>query len=495
VTTQRLSLQTLASLPSSVARPSYDIASVKPGIVHLGVGAFHRAHQAVMTEAVLTSGDLRWGIIAASLRSADTRDALSPQDGLYTAAVKATEGETLAVIGAIRNLIVAPENPERLIAAMADPAIRIVSLTVTEKGYCHDPATGTLNEEHPDIIHDLANPDHPRSAPGYVIAALARRHAAGVPPFTVLCCDNLPSNGKTVHRVLSRMAAFFDPALGEFVRSSVACPCTMVDRIVPATTDDDRNRISAVLGFQDAWPVVTEPFIQWVVEDHFPTGRPQWELAGAQFARDVEPFEHMKLRLLNGAHSTLAYLGALAGHGTVAMASNDPLFIGLLRGLWREAIPTLNQPEGQDLEAYAEALLARFQNRAIRHLTHQIAMDGSQKLPQRLLGTIRDNLAAGRPISHLALGVAAWMRYVTGVDEKGLAFDIRDPLAVKLKDVVQNAGMDAAKLCDGLLAIESIFGADLPRNTVFRATLLSHLESLLEVGAARTVQALPSPSQ
>jgi fructuronate reductase len=494
MTMQRLSRQTLATLPPSVARPSYDIASVKPGIVHLGVGAFHRAHQAVMTEAVLASGDLRWGIIAASLRSAETREALAPQDGLYTVAVKASEGETLAVVGAIRDVIVAPENPERLIATMADPAIRIVSLTVTEKGYCHDPATGTLNEAHPDIIHDLANPDRPRSAPGYIIAALGRRRAAGVPPFAVLCCDNLPSNGKTVHRVLSRLATLVDPALGDFVQTNVACPCTMVDRIVPATSDDDRKRISAVLGVQDTWPVVTEPFIQWVIEDHFPMGRPQWELAGAQFARDVEPFEHMKLRLLNGAHSTLAYLGALAGHETVALASNDPLFVGLLRGLWREAIPTLVQPEGQDLTAYAEALLARFQNRAIRHLTHQIAMDGSQKLPQRLLGTIRDNLAAERPISHLSLGVAAWMRYVKGVDEKGTPFEIRDPLAATLKDIAQNAGMDAATLCDGLLGIESIFGVDLLRNDTFRSGVLSHLESLLAKGASRTIQNLPAQS-
>jgi fructuronate reductase len=315
-----------------------------------------------------------------------------------------------------------------------------------------------------------------------------------VAPFTVLCCDNLPSNGRTVHRVLSRMAALIDPDLGEFVSANVACPCTMVDRIVPATTDDDRNRISAALGVRDAWPVVTEPFIQWVIEDHFPTGRPRWELAGAQFARDVEPFEHMKLRLLNGAHSTLAYLGALAGHETVAQASNDPLFIALLRGLWREAIPTLVQPEGQDLTAYAEALLARFQNRAIRHLTAQIAMDGSQKLPQRLLGTIRDNLAADRPVTHLALGVAAWMRYVTGVDEKGALFEIRDPLAAGLKDVVLSAGRDAGKLCDGLLGIESIFGADLPKNALFYSTVLSHLESLLGNGAARTIRTLPSPS-
>ncbi len=490
MTQARLSLSTLSSLAASVARPAYDPARITPGIVHLGVGAFHRAHQAVMTDAVLAAGDTGWGIIAASLRSPDTRDALAPQDGLYSVATKASGGESLAVIGAIREIIVAPENPERLIAAMAAPAIRIVSLTVTEKGYCHDPATGTLNETHPDIVHDLGHMATPRSAPGFIVAALARRRAAGHPPFTVLCCDNLPSNGKTVKRVLGRLAEMVDPALGAWVKTSVSCPCTMVDRIVPATTDDDRPRISRTLGLRDAWPVVTEPFIQWVIEDDFPLGRPRWELAGAQFARDVEPFEHMKLRLLNGAHSTLAYLGALAGHITVAEASHDPLFIVVLNGLWQEAIPTLVQPEGQDLAAYCAALLARFQNTSIRHLTAQIAMDGSQKLPQRLLGTIRDNLAAGRPIRHLTLGVAAWMRYVTGVDERGERFEIRDPLAETLREITLAAGSNPMSLCDGLLGIEAIFGRDLPHDPQFRTELLDHLSILLRHGAKQAIRQL-----
>jgi fructuronate reductase len=479
VSAARLSRTALTQLPPAVARPAYDVAAVTCGIVHLGIGAFHRAHMAVMTDAVLAAGDLGWGIIAASLRSADTRDALMPQDGLYTVAVKASDGETLQVIGAIGDVIVAPEKPERLIAAMADPAIRIVSLTVTEKGYCHDPVSGTLNEAHPDIVHDLANMAQPRSAPGFIVAALARRKAAGIPAFTVLCCDNLPSNGRTVKRVLTRMAELVDPALGEHLRTTLACPCTMVDRIVPATTDDDRGRISGVLGVTDAWPVVTEPFIQWVIEDNFPQGRPRWELARAQFARNVEPFEHMKLRLLNGAHSTLAYLGAVAGHETVAQASHDPVFIALLRGLWLEAIPTLAQPEGQDLAAYCEALLVRFQNTAIRHRLHQIAMDGSQKLPQRLLGTIRDNLAAGRPITHLALGVAGWMRYVMGTNEAGEAHALNDPLAGRLSEIAKDAGRDAERLADGLLGLEVVFGRDLSGSAVFRAAVVAHLETLI----------------
>ncbi len=462
----RLHRSALASLPADVALPAYDFGAVTPGIVHLGVGAFHRAHQAVMTEAVLASGDLSWGIVAASLRNPDTRDALGPQDGLYTVAVKSSEGEGLAVVGAIRDLIVAPEDPERLIAAMADPRVRIVSITVSEKGYCHDPATGTLNEAHPDIVSDLAGMSRPRTTPGFLVAALARRRAAGIPPFTVLCCDNLPSNGRTVKRVVARMAELVDVDLGRFVREEVSFPCTMVDRIVPATTDADRDRISGRLGMTDAWPVVTEPFIQWVIEDDFPLGRPRWEIAGAQFAREVEPFEHMKLRMLNGSHSTLAYAAGMAGHDTVAEASHDPRFERLLRAFWAEVMPSLRRPDGQDLAAYAEALLVRFRNRAIRHLLQQIAMDGSQKLPQRLLGTMRDNLAAGRSIDTLAVGVAAWICHVGRVGA-AQRLAVNDPMAARFATIASACAGDTNALCRHLFAIDSIFGNDLPGDARF----------------------------
>jgi fructuronate reductase len=470
----RLSLATLSSLPSDVARPAYDVGAVTPGIVHLGVGAFHRAHQAVMTDAVLAAGDLSWGIVAASLRNPDTRDALAPQDGLYTVAAKGSDGEQLAVVGAIRELIVAPEDPERLIVAMADPRIRIVSLTVSEKGYCHDPATGTLNEAHPDIVSDLADIARPRTAPGFLVAALSRRRAAGTPPFTVLCCDNLPSNGRTVKRVVARMAELVDPELGRFVANEVSFPCTMVDRIVPATTDADRERIAGRLGLKDAWPVVTEPFIQWVIEDDFPLGRPRWEIAGAQFARDVEPFETMKLRMLNGSHSTLAYVASMAGHETVAEASNDPRFVALLRAFWAEVIPSLKQPDGQDPAAYAEALLARFQNRAIRHMLQQIAMDGSQKLPQRLLNTMRDNIAARRPIAALATGVAAWMCHAGRIGA-GARLALNDPMASRFAEIVAAAGGDTIKIGGALLAIDSVFGRDLPLEFEFRSEIAGRM--------------------
>ncbi|HRK25425.1 MAG TPA: mannitol dehydrogenase family protein [Beijerinckiaceae bacterium] len=474
-------------MPGSVAVPKGRWSG--PGIVHLGIGAFHRAHQAVMLQVAMDAGETGWGIIAASLRSPDTRDALRPQDGLYTVAVKSPEGERLQVIGAVGDVLVAREDPGALIACMSDPRIRIVSMTVSEKGYCHNPATGALNEAHPDIIHDLANPDRPRSAPGFLVAALARRRAAGVAPFTVLCCDNLPSNGRTVRRVVVRYAELVDPALGRFVAGEVAFPSTMVDRIVPATTDADRDRIAAALGVRDAWPVVTEPFTQWVIEENFPTGRPRWELGGAQFVRDVEPFELMKLRMLNGAHSTLAYLGAVAGHETVADASNDPAFAAMLRGLWQEIIPSLAEPEGQQPSAYAEALLARFQNTAIRHRLLQIAMDGSQKLPQRLLGTVADNLATGRPIRFLALGVAAWMRFVMGASEAGGRHEINDPLAGRITAVTTAAGRDARALAEGLLAIEAIFAPALVANSEFRAAVTGQLASLIENGVVPTIAA------
>lgn len=483
----RLNDDNLADLPGGVQRPAYNRKDVRTGIVHLGVGAFHRAHQAVYTDDVLAT-DPRWGIVAASLRSPDTYDALQPQDGLYTLSVRSQAGEALRVIGSVRRVIVAPREMEDLLEAMADPQTRIVTLTVTEKGYCHDPATGALNETHPDIVHDLAYLRTPKSAPGFIVEALRRRRMNGLPPFTVLTCDNLPSNGRTVRRVLTRFAELVDPDLGRFVADEVSCPSTMVDRIVPATSDQDRERIGEALGVADAWPVVTEPFTQWVIEDRFPQGRPAWESAGAEFVSDVEPYEHMKLRLLNGSHSTLAYLGYLAGYETVADTMADEAFVRLIRGLMDEEVtPTLHMPPGADLGSYKSALIERFKNPALKHRTWQIAMDGSQKLPQRLLGTIRDRLSNGAPIGRLSLGVAAWMRYVTGTDEKGAAIDVRDPMAARLREVADRAGPSADNLAHGLFAIREIFGDDLPGDSRFTGVVTAHLTRLYEFGAKRTV--------
>ncbi|WGF87386.1 mannitol dehydrogenase family protein [Marinivivus vitaminiproducens] len=470
-----------------VARPRYDRSALETGIVHLGIGAFHRAHQAVYTEDLLNAGaPLRWGIAAASLRSPATRDALAPQDNLYALST-ANGSPDLQAIGAVTEILVAPEDPARLLERMCRPEVAIVSLTVTEKGYCHHPASGDLNESHPDIVHDLANPDRPRSAIGFLAAAIAQRRARGLPAFTVLSCDNLPSNGRTVHRILGQYAGLVSADFGAFVADGIACPDSMVDRIVPATTDADRDAIAARLGAADAWPVVTEPFRQWVIEDRFTAGRPAWEEAGAEMVADVAPYEAMKLRLLNGAHSGIAYLGYLAGRETVAEVMEEPGFAPFLARLMDDAATTLDMPPGADVAAYRRALLLRFRNPGLRHRCWQIAMDGSQKLPQRLLGTARDRLAAGRPIDRIALVVAAWMRYVGGVDERGRAIDVRDPLADSLAAASRRAGGDPDATVHALLGFPAVFGDDLPRDERFVRAVTEAYGRLVRQGARAAV--------
>jgi len=488
----RLSPTTLDRLPADVPRPRYDRASLPTGIVHIGLGAFHRAHQAVYTEDALAREPGPWGICGVSLRSPDTRDALAPQGGLYTVVVRDAQGERPRVVGSVTEALVAPEDPAAVLDRLAHPAVRVVTVTVTEKGYCHEPATGALNEDHPDIRHDLANPQSPRTLPGFLAAALARRRAAGVAPFTVLSCDNLPHNGAVTAGVLRRFAELRDPDLGRWIADQVACPSSMVDRIVPATTAEDRAAVAARLGLDDAWPVMTEPFSQWVVEDRFPAGRPAWELEGAEMVADVRPYETMKLRLLNASHSCIAYLGDLAGYETVAQTVADPAFARFVRALMDEEVtPTLQMPPGVDLEGYKAALLARFANPALKHRTWQIAMDGSQKLPQRLLGTIADRLRAGAPVDRLALGVAAWMRYVTGVDEGGRPIDVRDPLAARFTDIAAETGPVAERLAPALLAVESVFGTDLPRHPGFTGAVTAALARLYARGARACVDETP----
>jgi fructuronate reductase len=472
---------------SKAVRLPYDRSRVSPGIVHLGVGAFHRAHVAVYMDEVLKS-DPSWGIIGASLQRPDTRNALAPQDFLYTLVVRSGAGTTMRVIGCLLDVLDAHSQRSELIAAMVDPRIRIVSLTITEKGYCHDPATGTLDPNHPDILHDLANPTVPISAPGMLVRALEMRRAAGTSPFTVLSCDNLPANGETTARVIRSFARLRDSGLADFVAGEVAFPSTMVDRIVPATSDEDRRLVSETMGFRDAWPVVTEPFSQWVIEDRFPAGRPHLEVVGAQLVKDVRPFELMKLRMLNGSHSTLAYLGYLAGYEFVSQAIAEPAFRTLIHELMTEEVMATLPQDIDDLGAYRDALLLRFTNPALRHRTWQIAMDGSQKLPQRLLGTIRDRLARGLPITRAALGVAGWMRYVTGIDEQGRNIDVQDPLAGRLRASADASERLPAKLVDGLLRIPEIFGDELPKSETLREVLTNHVASLYRHGALQTVR-------
>ena len=486
----RLSNATLGRLPAAIAKPAYDRASIATGIVHLGLGAFHRAHQAVYTDALLGE-DARWGILGVSLRSPDTRGALAPQDSLYSVATMDGDHASYRIVGALTGIIVAPEDPPGLLVQLADPAVRIVSTTVTEKGYSHDPATGWLREDDADIRHDLLRGDRPRTTLGTIVHALKLRREAGTPPFTVLACDNLPTNGHTLRGLTIRFAELMEPDLGKWIADVVRFPSTMVDRIVPATTDADRDAVAAALGLADAWPVMAELFSQWVIEDDFGLGRPAWDRAGAQFVRDVAPYELMKLRLLNGAHSTLAYLGYLMRCETVAEAMQQPALARLVEEMMGDEVtPTLPTLAGFDLVDYRASLLDRFRNAALKHRTSQIAMDGSQKLPQRLLGTIRDRLAHGQPIDRLALGVAAWMRYITGLDESGKVIEVRDPLASRLRSIADEAGPIAARLAPALFHVREVFGTDLPGDPRFTLTVEVALDRLFTLSARTTVERL-----
>ncbi|MCT8161313.1 mannitol dehydrogenase family protein [Pseudoruegeria sp. SHC-113] len=475
-------------MPADAPRLSRAGSAPRRSIVHLGPGAFFRAFNAVFTEEAMAAEGGDWGITAVSLRSAGARDQMAPQSGAYTSVTLSESGNRAQVIGAIVEVLVAPEDPEAVLAALADPAVKIVSLTITEKGYSHNPATGALRLEDVDIAHDLANSAAPRSAIGFIVEALARRRAAGVAPFTVLSCDNLPSNGHLAKGVTLDFARARDAGLAAWIEAEVPFPATMVDRITPATTQADVDALAAAEGYLDPACVVHESFRQWVIEDRFAQGRPAWEAAGVQFVQNVDAHETMKLRCLNGTHSTLAYLGYLAGLETISDAAHDPLFAALLERLWAvEILPTVPQPEGEDLPAYTAALLDRYRDRAIRHRLWQIAMDGSQKLPQRLLGTIADQRAKGVLPQGLCLAVAAWMRYVGGVDEAGQPIDVRDPLAARLKAESDGAG-DAAGKVAVLLAFGEVFPEALATDAAFRAAVTEAYSRLATEGARAAIE-------
>jgi fructuronate reductase len=455
------------------------------GIVHLGLGAFFRAHGAIYIEEAMAASGGDWGIVGVSLQSPGARDRLVPQGCAYTALELGPDGEKPKVVEVVQDVIVAREDPEAVLALMADPKVRIVSLTVTEKGYCHEPSTGALNLDHPDIVHDTAEAV-PASAPGFLVRALARRRAAGHAPFTVLTCDNLPENGRVVRGVVLALAREIDPGLADWIEAEGAFPSTMVDRIVPATKDEDIVRLARATGRLDLAPVMHEPFRQWVVEDEFVGGvRPDLGAVGVQLVENVTPYEHMKLRMLNGTHSSLAYLGYLAGHETIADTMADAAFARFVQHLWRaEIIPVLTPPPGESLAAYADALHARYANPAIRHRTWQIAMDGSQKLPQRLLGTLAETCAAGRKAPGLTLAVAAWMRYVGGVDETGGAIEVKDPLADRLRGLSDRTADPAGKV-RALLGVREVFSPELAG--LLEADLVAAYTRLLEQGARQSV--------
>ena len=415
---------------------------------------------------------------------------LKKQQLLYTVAEKGAESTELKIIGSMKEAL-HPEidGCEGILNAMARPQTAIVSLTVTEKGYCADAASGQLDLNNPLIKHDLENPTAPKSAIGYIVEALRLRREKGLKAFTVMSCDNVRENGHVAKVAVLGLAQARDPQLAAWIEENVTFPCTMVDRIVPAATPETIQEIADQLGVYDPCAIACEPFRQWVIEDNFVNGRPDWDKVGAQFVADVVPFEMMKLRMLNGSHSFLAYLGYLGGYETIADTVTNPAYRKAAFALMmQEQAPTLSMPEGTDLNAYATLLIERFSNPSLRHRTWQIAMDGSQKLPQRLLDPVRLHLQNGGSWRHLALGVAGWMRYTQGVDEQGNAIDVVDPMLAEFQKI--NAQYQGADRVKALLGLSGIFADDLPQNADFVGAVTAAYQQLCERGARECVAAL-----
>ncbi|HYS66321.1 MAG TPA: mannitol dehydrogenase family protein, partial [Paraburkholderia sp.] len=401
-------------------------------------------------------------------------------------------GAKVTVMRALREVLAMPHDHAALFARLADPLVRIVSLTVTEKGYCRDAKTGDVALGDPGVAHDLAHPLAPRTVPGILVAALrARRDAADGKPFTVLSCDNLAHNGAALRQVVCSFARQVDAALADWIAADVAFPSTMVDRIVPATTDAERATVAEQPGYRDAAPVPCEPFRQWVIEDRFSGGRPAWDAVGAQLVDDVTPFELAKLRMLNGTHSTLAYLSMLGGFATIDAAIADPAMRSFIHTMMTQEIaPTLTMPASFDLPAYRDALLTRYANPALKHRCAQIAMDGSQKIPPRLLATIEARIDAGQPFARLALAVAAWMMFLRGHADDGTRYDVSDPLADELKALAASAQGEPQALMNALLSVREVFPAKLAARAEFRTALRGALQLLRQNGARGAVAAV-----
>jgi mannitol 2-dehydrogenase len=500
-------LSTAAFDDLTIPTPRYDRSRVSVGIVHLGVGGFHRAHQAVYLDDLMNRGAaLDWGICGLGVLPGDTRmrDALAAQDHLYTLVVKHPDGTAEArVVGSFIDFVHAPDDPEAALERLADPEVRIVSLTITEGGYNVNQVTGAFDAENPEVVHDLgvaagADPAAgtapapgtetagPRSAFGLVVEALHRRRARGVAPFTVMSCDNIQGNGDVARRQFTAFARLRDPDLADWIEEFVPFPNSMVDRITPVTTDADRERLAAEHGIQDAWPVVCEPYLQWVLEDDFAAGRPAYEDVGVQVVEDVVPYELMKLRLLNVSHQALCYPGFLAGYTYAHEVCADPEFVAYLRAyMEREGTPTLRPVPGVDLPAYRDTLIERFANPAVRDTLARLCAESSDRIPTWLVPVIRENLAAGRPVDLSATIVASWARYAEGTDEHGTPIEVVD----RRRDRVMAAA--AAQQADDELAFvrdRDLFG-DLAEDPRFTEPYLRALRSFHERGARATISA------
>ncbi len=480
----RLSQETLAVLPDHVQRPCYDRRAQKVGIVHIGPGAFHRAHQAVYADGVMNDGAGDWMISGVSIKSHTAKRQLMPQDGLYSVTEVDSERERIRVVGSVKEVLVLSEDFDVIMQRMTSPDTRIVSLTVTEKGYCLDPATGALDLANTDIAYDLTAPGAPASVIGLIVMALEKRRGQGSPPFTVLSCDNLPSNGRVVKRALVAFAGQRDDELGRWINRHVSCPNSMVDRIVPAPTSAVCARAAAQLGTDDDGALRTEPFCQWVIEDDFPTGRPPWEKSGVILAENVEAYEQIKLGLLNGAHSAMAYFGELLNLRTIADAVADHDLGRFVRVMMRKEIqPVLTIPAGFDQDAYIHRLLERFANTSIDHECSQVAMDGSVKIPQRWISILEKRIASSLPSPRLVTALAAWMMYLIGRREDGQSLTVHDPMAETLTGIARQHAEDPAAYVTAFLEDGGIVSSGLAKHPAFQSVLVMRLHALNNVGA------------
>jgi mannitol 2-dehydrogenase len=485
----RLSTATLSQISPDVAIPRFDRTHVTPGIVHFGVGGFHRAHQALVLDDLMADGLAHdWGIVGVGVREADSamKDALLGQDCLYTLTLKDMAVQSTRIIGSIIDFLYAPDNPDTVLDLLTDPAIRIVSLTITEGGYNFDQVTGEFDWSTKDIADDVEHLEAPRTVFGFITEALRRRREANVPAFTVLSCDNIQGNGDLAKKMFVSFAARVNEDLSTWMSQSVAFPNTMVDRITPVTTPDDISAAEEISGLADHWPVVAETFFQWVVEDHFPAGRPPFEKAGVQLVDDVEPYELMKLRLLNASHQALTYFGYLMGYRLVHDAVNDPLIQSLLRRYMAdEAEATLRPVPGINLPDYQNTLIVRFTNAEVKDTIARLCAESSDRIPKWLVPVIRERLAKGLDVSLCAAIVASWARYAEGVDEEGAAIDVVDNLKDELV-ALANTQKD-----NPLAFVQNtkLFG-DLAELDGFTTPYLWALDSLHNNGAKKTLEML-----
>lgn len=487
-----LEADSLTSLPDAVRRPAYDRRQLKAGMAHIGVGAFHRCHQAEYTDDMLENQFGRWGVVGINIRPPALASTLGEQDGLYTRLIRETGRSEPRVIGSIVQSVDSQEAADPALTILASRDIDVVTMTVTEKGYCHIPSTGELDPDLPDISHDIADPERPRTLPGILMRALELRKQRHGSPITLISCDNIPGNGAILANVVRTLAERRGAKLAGWIDSNVAFPSSMVDRIAPATTQADLDTVEREFGYRDAAVVVGEAFRQWVIEDRFAGRRPSWNLAGATFVPDVTPYEHIKMRVLNGAQTTLAYLGVLTGQEHTFDAIGDPLLERFVRRmLIDETISTL--PDVPDMEArpYVEQSLARLHNTAIRHRCHQIATDGSQKIVQRLLNPIRERGARGQASPMLATAVAGWMAYlIRASDRFGRQWKADDPFAGRIAALADKLGDDAPALADAILRIDAIFHPVLAADKAFRRAALAGLTAFLSPDPRQHIEAV-----